>query len=88
VLCGRYILPHNTKEILRDYPISEYGELQSIHLLLHIISNGGLQAIKMENMDMFDSGDPLAWLKSQIDHSLKREDFHNDISEWLNSRMK
>ena len=88
VLCGRYILPHNTKEILRDYPISEYGELQSIHLLLHIISNGGLQAIKMENMDMFDSGDPLAWLKSQIDHSLKREDFHNDISEWLNSRLK
>ena len=88
VLCGRYILPQNTKEILRNYPISEFGELQSIHLLLDIISDVGLQAIKMEDMELFDSGDPLAWLKSQINHSLKRDDLSNNLTEWLYSRLK
>jgi hypothetical protein len=39
-------------------------------------------------MDMFDSGDPLTWLKSQIVHSLKREDFSPNLTEWLYSRLK
>ena len=35
---------------------------------------------------MYDSGDPVAWLKSQIDHALK-EDVGEDISKWIEDRM-
>jgi len=87
VLCGRYVLPSNTEEILQRYPISEFGELQSIHMLNHLIEDGGLMAVKLDEMKMYDSGDPLNWLKSQIDHALRREDFSNDLSEWIRSRI-
>lgn len=83
VLCGRYILPENTSEILELYPENEYGELQSIALLNHLIKYGGLEAVKLDRYQMYDSGDPLSWLKSQVDHALRREDFGDDIRAWL-----
>lgn len=87
VLCGRYILPRNTAEILERYPISQFGELQYIHLLNHIIEDGGLMAVKLDNMKMYDSGDPLAWLKSQVDHALNREDIGDDMTDWIRRRL-
>lgn len=88
VLCGRYILPSNTEEILQKYPISQFGELQFIHILSHLIDEGGLMAVKFNEMKMYDSGEPLNWLKSQIDHALRREDYGNDLLEWIGSRME
>ena len=87
VLCGRYVLPDNTAEILRKYPISEFGEMQSIHLLNHLIEEGGLMSVKLDEMKMYDSGEPLGWLKSQIDHALSREDFGEDLDTWIRSRI-
>ena len=87
VLCGRYVMPRNTREILERYPISEFGEMQSIQLLNHLVENGGLQAVKLDKMKMYDSGDPLAWLKSQIDHGLNRDDIGVDLENWLRGRL-
>ena len=87
VLCGRYVMPSNTSEILEQYPISEFGEMQSIQLLNHLVENGGLQAVKLDRMKMYDSGDPLAWLKSQIDHGLNRSDIGGDLEKWLRERL-
>ena len=87
VLCGRYVMPGNTREILERYPISEFGEMQSIQLLNHLLENGGLQAVKLDRMKMYDSGDALAWLKSQIDHGLNRSDIGGDLENWLRERM-
>jgi UTP--glucose-1-phosphate uridylyltransferase len=87
VLCGRYVLPGNTAEILQKYPISEFGEMQSIHLLNHLIEEGGLMSVKLDEMKMYDSGEPLGWLKSQIDHALSREDFGEDLDIWIRSRI-
>lgn len=83
VLCGRYVMPNHTSEILQQYPVSEFGEMQSIQLLNHFVENEGLQAVKLSQMMMYDSGDPLEWLKSQVDHALRREDIRNDFSFWL-----
>ena len=88
VLCGRYVLPSNTGGILQKYPISQFGELQSIHLLNHLIEEGGLMSVKLDEMKMYDSGDPLEWLKSQIDHALSREDMGSDLDDWIRSRME
>lgn len=83
VLCGRYLLPKGTAKILRDFPVSEFGELQSIYLLNHFIDNGGVNAVKFDEMQMYDSGEPLSWLKSQIDHGLRRSDISEELSKWL-----
>jgi UTP--glucose-1-phosphate uridylyltransferase len=88
VLCGRYVLPRNTAEILEKYPISQFGELQSIHMLNHLIKERGLMSVKLDDMKMYDSGDPLAWLKSQIDHALNREDMSEDLTQWIGGRME
>ena len=88
VLCGRYIFPENTKEIIEMYPLSEFGELQSIEILNYLIENGGLHAVKLSHFSMYDSGNPLSWLKSQIDHALRREDLGNILKAWLEERIE
>ena len=87
VLCGRYLFPRETKTILGKYPISEFGELQSIFLMRDLIGSQGLDAVKLDKMSMYDSGDPIIWLKSQIDHALRREDLGSDLSTWFSERM-
>ena len=76
------------KRQLGEYPVSEFGELQSIYMLNHLISNGGLMCVKYDEMNMYDSGEPLEWLKSQIDHALRREDIGKALSEWIKSRVE
>ena len=87
VLCGRYLFPENTASILEKFPLSEYGEMQSIFLLNYLIENGGVNAVNLEGMEMYDSGDPMSWLKSQIDHGLRREDTSRELLEWLTDRL-
>ena len=86
-LCGRYIFPKNTKRILEGFPLSEFGEMQSIFLMNYMIDNGGLNGVILEGMEMYDSGDPVSWLKSQIDHGLRRPDTSSDLFEWLTDRL-
>ena len=86
-LCGRYIFPKNTKGILERFPVSEFGEMQSILLMNYMIENGGLNGVILEGMEMYDSGDPVSWLKSQIDHGLRRQDTSSDLLEWLTNRL-
>jgi UTP--glucose-1-phosphate uridylyltransferase len=86
VLCGRYLLPENTAELLELVPESEYGEMQSIALFEHLINHGGFEAVRLEGYELYDSGDPVTWLKSQIDHALRREDMSEELLSWLRER--
>jgi UTP--glucose-1-phosphate uridylyltransferase len=83
VLSGRYLFPENTGELLEMYPVSDFGEFQSIKLLEHFIDNGGLGVVKYDDFKIFDSGEPVTWLKSQILHALLRNDLSATFSEWL-----
>ncbi len=87
VLCGRYLLPENTVELLELVPGSEHGELQSIALFEYLINNSGFEGVKLEGYELYDSGDPMTWLKSQIDHALRREDMSEELLSWMNERM-
>ena len=73
--------------ILEKFPLLEYGEMQSIFLMNYMIENGGLNGVILEGMEMYDSGDPVSWLKSQIDHGLRREDTSSELFEWLTDRL-
>ena len=88
VLCGRYLFPSNTAKILELFPRDSFGEMQSISLMGYLIENGGLEAVKLQGYQFYDSGDPLSWLKSQIDHSLRREDLAKDLREWIGRRIR
>ena len=87
VLCGRYLLPENTEDILELFPKSEFGELQSIYLLNYLIEKNGLNSVKLDDWRMYDSGDPLTWLKSQIDYALGRSDVSENLERWISERI-
>ncbi|MDP6870144.1 MAG: sugar phosphate nucleotidyltransferase [Candidatus Poseidoniaceae archaeon] len=88
VLCGRYIFTADAVELLKKYNFKTYGELQSIAIQQHWIDNDGLVGIELEGFQWYDSGAPLAWLKSQIDHALRREEYSVELNDWLSERTQ
>jgi UTP--glucose-1-phosphate uridylyltransferase len=88
VLCGRYLFTEDFKELLIQYPVGEFGELQSIAIQQHWMnSKGGLDYIDLDDHEWYDSGQPEMWLKAQIDHALKRDDLNTNLRKWLNQRL-
>ena len=87
ILCGRYLFPETTKKALERYPVKEYGEYQSIKLLNHFMQNEGLSVVKYEGFMIFDSGDPVVWLKSQVAHALARTDLSESFGKWLRDML-
>ena len=88
VLCGRYLFTEDTAELLAKYSFEEYGELQSIAVQIHWMNNQGLIGVELEGYQWYDSGIPLAWLKSQIDYALRREDISEEMRNWLAQRLQ
>ena len=88
VLCGRYLFPEDTADILNMYPVEEFGELQSIRILEHFALNEGLRGVSLDSMRMYDRDDPVSWLKSQIDNTLRRRDMYDEIEEWIRDRIE
>jgi len=87
-LCGRYIYGEDTFELLDQYSVEAYGEMQSIELLRHWMRADTLRAVHLPNtVAWYDSGLPLEWLKSQIDHALKRPEYTQSLRTWLQERM-
>jgi UTP--glucose-1-phosphate uridylyltransferase len=87
-LCGRYIFGGDTFDLLDHYSVEEHGEMQSIELLSHWMRADTLRAVHLPNMvAWYDSGLPLEWLKSQIDHALKRPEYAQSLRTWLQERM-
>ena len=87
-LCGRYVFAKNTFELLDRYSVEEYGELQSIALMKHWMDSGHLHAhVLPDSVSWYDSGLPFEWLKSQIDHALRRPEYAEELQEWLNKRL-
>jgi UTP--glucose-1-phosphate uridylyltransferase len=83
ILSGRYIFPAGTQDLIERFSLEEYGELQSIEILRYLSARGGLNAVDLSGMKIYDSGDPLSWLKSQIDHALNREDMSGEIRDFI-----
>lgn len=86
-LCGRYVFPANAMKLLNNESIVGQGELQSIRLLNYYIEQGGLCVVRFENSVAYDSGDPLSWLKAQIDHGLRRADLVGELESWIRGRL-
>ena len=87
VLCGRYIFTEDFSDLINQYDLATYGELQSIEIQKHWMDNAGLLGVKLDGYQWYDSGSPLPWLKAQIDHALRRNDMNSELRKWLNKRL-
>ena len=88
VLCGRYVFSAEAKQLLTEtYPVTQFGELQTIELQKHWMAGHGLHAVDLSEYQWYDSGNPLAWLKAQIDYGLRNSDYASELREWLDNRL-
>ena len=88
VLCGRYIFTGDAKKLLSEtFPVSDYGEFQTIELQKHWMNDCGLLAVDLSEYQWYDSGNPYAWLKAQIDYGLRNPDYSDKLRQWLNERL-
>jgi len=86
--CGRYIFTEDFSALLHRFSVEEHGELQSIAILEHWMNEGKLRAHVLDStVSWYDSGMPLVWLTSQIDHALRRPEYGDELTAWLAQRM-
>ena len=86
--CGRYIFTEDFPVLLDRFSVEEHGELQSIAILKHWMNEGNLRAHVLDStVSWYDSGMPLIWLTSQIDHALRRPEYGDELTKWLHQRM-
>ena len=78
----------NMSELLDKYDYETHGALQSIALQQHFIENEGLVGVCLKDHQWYDAGQPMPWLKSQIDHALRREDLGSELRAWLLQRLQ
>jgi len=86
-LCGRYVFPANTQDLLNIYNYEQHGDLQSIALQQHWMDEGTLYGLVLKETQWYDSGAPLLWLKAQVDHALRRSDYSEEMRAWLEQRL-
>ena len=71
-----------------SYTYEKFGELQSIAIQKHCMDeDGGLLAVNLNEYQWYDSGNPLSWIKSQLDHAMRRDDIGTELTEWLIKRL-
>jgi len=85
-LCGRYLFDSDSAELLEKY--AHHGELASISIQQHWIDESRLVGVYLKGYQWYDSGSPLLWLTSQIDHALRRPDLSEELENWLMRRLQ
>ena len=88
VLCGRYIFTEDAKNLLENtFSVEQFGEMQSIELQKYWMARNLLSFVDLSKFSWYDSGNPLSWIKSQVDYALRRADLAPTMREWLTSRL-
>ena len=68
--------------------MDEFGELQTIALQKHWMESCGLIGVDLSEYQWYDSGNPIAWLKSQIDYGLRNPDYSDELRQWIMRRIE
>ena len=87
-MCGRYVFPADSSDLLATYTYESHGELQSIAMQEHWMRAGRLHGVVLEGTQWYDSGAPLLWLQAQVDHALRRDDLAEPFARWLRQRLE
>ena len=88
-LCGRYIFAADSQDLLTNvFSVDNYGEMQTIELQKYWMESIGYIAVDLSEYQWYDSGNPLSWLKAQIDYGLRNLDYSSELKTWLSDRLK
>ena len=89
VLCGRYIFAADSRDLLTNvFSVDNYGEMQTIELQKYWMESIGYIGVDLSEYQWYDSGNPLSWLKAQIDYGLRNLDYSSELKTWLSDRLK
>ena len=69
------------------FSVEQFGEMQSIELQKYWMERNLLSFVDLSKFSWYDSGNPLSWIKSQVDYALRRADLAPTLREWLTSRL-
>jgi UTP--glucose-1-phosphate uridylyltransferase len=65
IICGRYLFPDGSYEILEKLRKNNDSEFLSIDFLNHLLEKNSLSAVEFKNFELFDSGNPISWFHDQ-----------------------
>lgn len=87
ILIGRYVLTPQMFELLANLAPAASGEIQLTDALLIAADRRDVLGVVSE-IDRFDTGTPIGWLKAVVEFARKREDVGPTLDAWLLSLFK
>lgn len=83
---GGYILTPEIFEILQNTPLDDKNELCLTDAIYIYSQNHDVYAKKIEG-EYNDAGNPLSWLKTNVNYALKREDIKEEFKDYLKQKI-
>lgn len=83
---GGYILTPEIFEILERTPLNNKNELCLADAIAIYSQKNDVYAKKIEG-EYNDTGNPLSWLKANVDYALKREDIKEEFKKYLKQKI-
>jgi len=65
-LCGRYVFPKNSSQLLKEVRNEDRLELQSVDFLNELSNMGKVEVVKLENIEWVDAGNIESWYTSEL----------------------
>lgn len=87
IVVGRYVLPGSIFPILRDLPPGHGGEIQLTDALAAMAETEPLIGLVLDG-PRYDTGDPLGYLKANIELGAKRDDLREELLAWLRNWLE
>ncbi|MBU0647018.1 UTP--glucose-1-phosphate uridylyltransferase [Patescibacteria group bacterium] len=86
---GRYILNQDIIDILKNTPLGKGNELWLVDAIREYVRRGGIfMAKEVEDGEWLTTGDPLNYLKANLEYAFDREDIGNELREYIKKFIK
>lgn len=85
-IVGRYILPPEIFDVLRETPPGAGGEIQLTDALRLLLKKQSLYARELDGV-RYDTGTPQGWLEANVSMALKRDDIGPGLRKYLKNLL-
>jgi UTP--glucose-1-phosphate uridylyltransferase len=82
IVVGRYVLPGSIFAVLRDLQPGHGGEIQLTDALAVMAEDEPLVGLVLDGA-RYDTGDPLGYLKANIELAVQRDDLREELLTWM-----
>lgn len=87
IVVGRYVLPGTIFPVLRDLPAGHGGEIQLTDALAVMAEEEPLIGLVLDG-PRYDTGDPLGYLKANIELAVQRDDLRDGLLGWMRTWLE